>query len=424
MLEVSILLAVALVGALYMIWVQRRRGGRPQHEQRLTPRLEATPLGLPPQSTGTDPDFLSQLSREMQHPLNGIISMAALLRESALAPVQQEYLETMSTSAEVLKILIDDLMEASLLEGSELRAEKQVFDLKATIDSVIDTLRMRAQARGREVVLDIEARVPSRVEGDKARLSQLLGRLLNSAIDGCREEEITVRLSAGEVLDARFWLLIEIQTKSGWLEPEDVATLLAESHDGADDPRQIGWALCRQLSEVLGGYVGVEAEEVHTAWVAVPLGIPDRHTRRPALRRVQTLPPQVLIVDDNIINRRVMQRLVGRLGCETGCAVNGQEAIQMVGEAHWDLVLMDCEMPGIDGYEATRRIRAMDGRAAAVPIIAVTAHATPNHAKQCRQSGMDDYIRKPVRLELLRSAIDRYARGAMPSVPPEMIESR
>ena len=353
--------------------------------------------GSEPPRAGADAAALARLSHELRIPLSTVIGMTTVLADGVLDPMQREAVDVIGRSAEHLLEVVDEILETRGGQTGELELELRDFDVRGLLRDTIDHAAARGViSAGVDVMADLDSVVPSRLSGDVTRLRQALGQLLDHVLR--HDEPTAVRVSAGgRALDGeRFELSIAVHGNGrAGVEAGDARSLPA----GA-----------RRIAEAMGGDIGFDGGTGGGARVSVPLALAADAAAAVAQEPRAGKNLRVLIVEDHPLNRRVALHLVERMGHEARTATNGAEALEALELGTFDLVLMDVEMPVMDGLQATRRIRGrwLDERPV---VIAMTANVMPGDRQRCLDAGMDDYIAKPIRPETLRETLERWSGG-------------
>jgi two-component system, sensor histidine kinase len=370
-------------------------------------------------------EFLARMSHEIRTPMNGVMGMAELLRATELSAGQRRLAETITRSAEGLLQIINDILDFSKIEAGRLELEQIEFGLREIIEETIEILGVRARARGLELRCVIESSVPAAVRGDPMRLRQVLINLAGNAIKFTESGEVVVRVKA---LDPQGRLRFEV-TDTGIGISQEAQTQIFSAFSQADSfttrkygGTGLGLAICRQLVSLMGGEIGVRSEvnRGSTFWFEVrlePLADPEATfiavSSPKAAEPPQTAAsggPLILVVEDNAVNREVAVGMLENLGYGTETATNGMLAMEALSEADYAAVLMDCQMPVMDGLTATMEIRRREAKAGGVrlPIIALTANAMEGNRERCLAAGMDDFLSKPFTQQQLKSMLARW----------------
>lgn len=379
-------------------------------------------------ANNTKSEFLATMSHELRTPLNGVLGMIDLVQDEELSLRQRDYLQTARQSTDDILTVISDILDYSHMQSGGFNAEQQVFNLRALIGNCVASYRHFSEQEGLALTLNFYGDWPETlpVIGDAPRLRQILAYLLDNAIKLTKEGFVNVRADYLGVEDDCIILRCSVSDSGSGTTQERVSDIFGSFEQlGAGDNRGFGSAgmglsLVQRLVELLGGHIQVETNPGQGSWfrfeLPLELASPTESPRpcEPARSEGGPLTKQVLVVEDNPVNQRVAVALLTRLGFHTDMVTNGKEALDKVrtNQQSYDVILMDCKMPVMDGYETTRYIREWeaDNGADRTPVIALTADVSPGTEHRCRESGMDDYLSKPVRKENLREAVARWVR--------------
>ncbi len=368
-------------------------------------------------------ELLAQMSHEIRSPMSGIIASAEMLLHTDLTAEQRRHAETIGASAEASLRLIGDVLDFSRIENGKLALEEVAFSPRNVVRGVIDVLAARAQRQGLDLRSAIDRRLPLWVRGDPSRLRQVLVNLTDNAIKFTREGRVEVTAEPFDSRAGRQWIRFAVRDTGIGLTADEQARIF-EPYQQADASTArhyggtgLGLSICRDLVELMGGRIGVESEPGtgSSFWFEVPFAIAQAEgggTATEAAPETGLHDPErrdfrLLVAEDNPVNQEVARRLLQTLGYRADVVGSGLEVLEALDRRRYDLVLMDCQMPELDGYATAREIRRREGAASRLPIVAVTAHALPGDREACLAAGMDEYVTKPLRSLELAGVIDR-----------------
>ena len=385
--------------------------------------------------------FLANMSHEIRTPMNGVIDMTSLLLDTRLSPEQGDYVKTIRTSGDTLLTVINDILDFSKIDSGQLELESYPLALRNALEDTLDLIALQAAEKELELAYFIHDDTPEHLLGDVTRLRQILANLLSNAVKFTEEGEVVVEVESRS-LDARksvYELHFSVRD-TGMGIPADRLEHLFEPFTQADVTTThrfggtgLGLAISRHLAELMGGRIWVESEvgqgsTFHFTIKAAPCkAAPDHSLQRPqpylkgrrvlivddnATNLAEELPLRILLAEDNVVNQKVTLRLLERLGFRADLAANGYEVLDALNRQVYDVVLMDVQMPEMDGLEATRAILKTHSPSKRPRIIAMAANALDTDRMHCLEAGMDDFISKPVECEVLIEALRKSPSAA------------
>jgi CheY-like chemotaxis protein/anti-sigma regulatory factor (Ser/Thr protein kinase) len=354
--------------------------------------------------------FLASLNHEIRTPLSGILGMTDLLLETTLSGDQKEYVDAARQCAENLLEILNGALEFSALSANHVRVEENEFSLRETLEGVLAEFSSRAEAKGLRLIRNFDRSLPDAAIGDAVRLRQLLAHLVSNAVKFTNQGEVELAAFGGRTNNQTLSLTLIVRDTGIGIAPDQVRTIFESFQKGSDADHSglgLGLAVSQKLAALLKGSITVQSEvgRGSTFFLDVPLRLPAEPVRtEDDIKKVRG---RILVVDDNSVAQTIASHALRRHVYHVECAGDGMAALEAASRTLFDLILLDLQMPGLDGFQTAERLRRLPNYTD-TPIVAVTANCSADYRERCFQFGMQGFLAKPVRTADLVKAVEKY----------------
>ena len=387
---------------------------RKQHEQELRTAKEHAEAG-----TMAKNEFIASVSHEFRTPMAGILGLSDILKNTPLSGEQMDLMKGIISSAEGLLVLVDDVLDFSAIEAGKMKLEVQPFVLQRVLNEISLVMNHKTREKLLDFEITLQTGLPEVLIGDALRVRQILLNLSNNAVKFTDRGSVKIRVSVVDKLAARVTLRFEVADTGVGIAGEAMGSLfkvfsrIKQDNSKLISGTGLGLSICRKLTDLMGGEIGVQSKpgEGSVFWFTLPFQLPAPKVEKPGIQPPTHPQPftglHVLVAEDNPINLRIVDFQLRKMGFSVDPVINGQEAVDKFMLNRYDLVILDIQMPVMDGYEVARKIRESELVSGShTPVIALTAKAMKGDREQYLAAGMDEYVSKPFTHESLLTAIN------------------